>query len=292
MNWEPLPPRSSRRRAYESSANMSTDANKEEQNNERPKNRPGFNSYLRVNLHDSAMRSFHDVTLEIQDKLQAAHDAEKSEAEAANVTYIQKRPIRIRPRSLDSLHLTLFFGGEVLCELPPDELSEWHANVATRLEQSGFALDGKSFFRTDAHPDDYFFSVKEIRTFPPTRHNLLVAILETGLALHKVHDDIRDLAEKSPGQKLKSVLDRSFELWTPHITLASVVPGTGGSSRQQRKSIRKVLKTMNLNERDAIAGSHKVTGISMGGPVPEQVPLDWNFRFRLRDRPKAPWLEG
>ena len=49
----------------------------------------------------------------------------------------------------------------------------------------------------------------------------------------------------------------------------------------QRGVIQQVLQDWNLD--DSVAGLHYATGVSMGGPVPEQVPLDWNFRYRVRE---------
>ena len=289
--------------------------NKKEQ---RRKNRPGFNSYLKVLLDQSTMRMLQTTILDIRQKVQESNEKEtgveggeertskEETAEETNVSSNQpqrnkSRPLlRIKPRSLESLHMTLFFGGETLCELSPEELTVWHEQVAKRIRQSfppssdgttkklldfcqcccggdGSAATGNS--ETDDDNDDcYWFRLKEVCVFPPRRKNLIVATLEASPAWHTLHDDIRAIAAHSESSEgLRNLVEStSFEKWTPHITLANIIAsGPRSVQRAQTKRLGEMLHQVELPE--SLQGMLKANAITMGGPVPQQVPLDWNF---------------
>lgn len=227
----------------------------------------------------------------------------------------RQRHIKFKPRSRASLHSTLFFGGEVLCSLPPSELIEWHARVKERLARSGYVLkstkestiyeedngndSNDQTFQEEFDPDDYWFRIKELSLFPPRRNNLIVAILEASPAWQALHDDIRDIAVNSISQGLQSVTKRSKAQWVPHVTLGNLSRG--------KKAELQALQTM-LVECSSLRYKHLATGaasggdrhtpttvdpvdfdnsdkvqaihVSMGGPIPEQVALDWDFSKR------------
>jgi len=290
--------------------------NKKEQ---RRKNRPGFNSYLKVLLDHSTMQLLQTTILDIRQKVQESNEKEtgvveggeertnkEETAEETNVNLNQPqqrnepRPLlRIKPRSLESLHMTLFFGGEILCELSPEELTAWHEQVAKRIQQSfppssdgptknlldfcrcccsgGSAATGNS--ENDDDDDDcYWFRLKEVCVFPPHRKNLIVATLEASPAWHTLHDDIRAIAAHSESsERLRNLVEStSFEKWTPHITLANIIAsGPRSVQRAQTKRLGEMLQEIELSE--SLQGVLKANAITMGGPVPQQVPLDWNF---------------
>ena len=79
--------------------------------------------------------------------------------------------------------MTFFFGGEALCELPPNELLDWHTKVQNRLNEANFVLlegqNNKNNNKMDdgeKAQDDYYFDVTDMRLFSPGRNNLVRAI--------------------------------------------------------------------------------------------------------------------
>jgi hypothetical protein len=129
----------------------------------RVNHRPGgFNSYLEVLLDETTMDLLHEMAVGVQSRIQQQEEKDRNEQEKSITTaqtgnnaqalssqqqnsnhssFSKKRkPLRFKPRSQGSLHMTLFFGGETICELPPEELSEWHQCLSERLAKSGFCL--------------------------------------------------------------------------------------------------------------------------------------------------------
>jgi 2'-5' RNA ligase len=341
-------------------------------NRQRKPNRPGFNSYLKVNLDDAAMDRLHRVATRIQSKVQyweqqrqqhekrlanqevdtglvdndgkgkagdiktnyCAGDEhvtdpfvqENEQGQSARIKTLarppkgerpkQQRPLSFKARSRASLHMTLFFGGEYLCELPGGELQDWYDKVRARLERSHFFVlqeepQQQAMTTTTKTIDDYWFHVTEIRMFPPGRNNLIVAELNASEAWHTLHSDIRDIAQNANSALLNEVVAYGKERWTAHITLGNVV---GGASKGQvRQAFTEILQEVladdfHSDERENLAekegGSHGTTtlctkfhlfkvatfGISMGGPVPKQVQLDWNFTFKPPPQPSKSTL--
>lgn len=189
----------------------------------------------------------------------------------------QTLQIKIKPRSLESLHMTLFFGGEILCDLSPEELIEWHSQVEKRIQQSflcekeSAALDDSPDRRTD----EYWFRLKELTLFPPPRKNLIVASLEASSAWHLLHDDIRAIAEQSKSEKLRGIVKQSsFQQWKPHITLANLrFAGARKSQRLSQEHLQKILKQIDFPPGPELHAN----GIAMGGPIPNQALLNWDF---------------
>jgi 2'-5' RNA ligase len=317
------------------------------------KQRRPLNSYLKVELDDDTMDWLHDIAVKLQndmrsmakdgytmdrpqgiidvnrqnDKQNTSKDDEGTEREMP--TAIKKHHFNFRPRSRTSLHMTLFFGGEVLCALPPSELIDWHANVKARLKQSNFALKldpamisdskGIEVSSTDLEPqapeeseqaeptelqeeskqtkrketlvqveleqDQYWFRIKGLSLFPPRRNYLIVALLEASPSWHALHDDLRELAASGDLESLRSITKRGKGEWTPHITLGNLY----GGKKADLGAVRKMLQDFPLNDPEIEsynpASEHlevnvervEATRISMGGPVPQQVELDWNF---------------
>lgn len=287
-------------------------------------NRPGFNSYLKVMLDDTTMDRLHGVAKRIQtlvqelDKKETKVDVDDSnnakskespdEPQSTNEKDQEvkpkkkkgKKPPNFKPRSRASLHMTFFFGGEYLCELPQEELLDWHGKVKDRLAQSNFLLasateEGGNDYEEDAQHntiiDEYYFDVTDVRLFPPGRNNLVVAHLEAAPAWHALHNDIRDVARNSSSEGLKEVMAYGKEKWTAHITMGNTLGG--GTKAQAKKTFNEVLEQVmkelreeHRKERDIESSSHeclfkaRTHGIAMGGPVPEQVELDWDFAYK------------
>ena len=258
--------------------------------------------------------------------------------------------------------MTLFFGGEVLCQLPDHELKDWYEKVQYCLGEAGFHNDlisssssplptGEDTFnatsrnenddddknklgqktdastdalsttttttttgrRSDDDDDDFWFHVTSISMFPPKRNNLVVAILEASPAWHMLHHNIRNIAKNGNSQGLKDITAYSPDTWIAHVTLGNIVGGEGSTKSQIRTAFDEVLGQITISDgllagqRDNDAGDStsdiggqlikakrlqsterdflfaaRTQGIAMGGPVPDQVPLDWDFTYRPR----------
>jgi len=273
----------------------------------RRRNRPGFNSYLKVLLDDSTLQLLRNTTLDIQKMIEKGGDEQEQAATPAKsnteVSTVDDQvinlvlypssdgnrkpsppsppPLRLKPRSLNSLHMTFFFGGEVLCELSPEDLTAWYEQIAKRIRQSFPSDELRSYFSSPqpeaSYANDYWFRLQEICLFPPRRRNLLVATLEASPAWHALHDDIRAIAlrDDSPEPLRNLVQSSSFQQWKPHITLANIrTSGPRSSQRAQADYLSEILQEVEL----PIEATLKANGITIGGPVPEQAEtLDWNF---------------
>jgi hypothetical protein len=208
--------------------------------------------------------------------------------------------LRIKPRPSTSLH---FFVEEALCELPAEALTQWHSDVRALLEVAGFVTkvtapisnhnDSASAsaststsclptINTTTSLDEYWFRVEGIRTFPSRRNNLIVGVvLDASPRWHELYADIRDLARGSPAHALRAIVRSDKNEWIPHVTLANVYGG-GKAEHQQLDHLLTELSLLNLGSTAKATDSTIVvnaSGISMGGPIPIQEKLDWNFNF-------------
>jgi 2'-5' RNA ligase len=251
-------------------------------------NRPGFNSYLKVLLDDRTMDTLHRMALEIQSRLIQGSKAEEREGGEIGKQPAQdssrspdqkdsKKTLRFKPRSRQSLHMTLFFGGETICELPPNELSEWHRRLSRRLAQSGFCLNDHNPKEIDVF-GNYSLRVDGLKVFPPQRNNLIVATLELAPLWHLLHDDIRKIAQdESCSEALAEVTAYSKNKWIAHVTLGNVNGGPKSKINSLHTLLGEVFEKHAPSE-IIEAGSDPV-GIAMGGPMPDQVDLDWEYRY-------------
>jgi 2'-5' RNA ligase len=313
----------------------------------RKPNRPGFNSYLKVLLDDCTMDRLHSIAGKVQEKVQGLQNerkidestsdpnlsdiagdksqekqetnAKRDEEQAQRKATRKQQPLKFKARSRASLHMTFFFGGEVLTALPAAELIDWHGKVRDRLEESGFCLastetsgqEGADEVGTNQSTadDNFWFDVTEICMFPPRRNNLIVAVLEASPAWHQLHKDVRDIAKEGESKALKDLTTYSKDKWTAHITLGNIFGG--GSKGEVRNVFTKLLDDISdeliHDQQSHVDQAHSVPvssgdgaketgsrkrgktkvvlfkgstqGIAMGGPVPEQVKLDWNFTY-------------
>lgn len=271
----------------------------------RPKrtNRPGKNSYLKVELDNTVLEKWHQLMQRLSDDFRAratssagivtSLDATKvksdgvlqnNDGEEPNFLSEQRRPLSIKVRSLSSLHMTLFFGGETLCALPAHELQLFHTQVAWELQRRNL----RSLSQSDLNTAETFnadepravgisstFSVREICLFPPRRNNLVVAKLEAPSEWLHVHDSIRQIALRSDSKPLVEIAqDCGKPRWVPHVTLANVIGGSNGERQDLRRELQGI--TQELLDQD-FAGNIVAHRVSMGGPTPQQAELDWNF---------------
>ena len=257
------------------------------------RNRPGCNSYLKIVLDERMMAVLHRSTRVLKNVFW--EEAERSNASAPTAKAFMNRssrggqaprPLSIHPRSLDSLHMTFFFGGEVLTSLSAEELTTWHSEVEALFTRSGFYLrkDMDSTLdvagtESEARSNDakYWLRVRDIRLFPPRRNNLIVAVLDASAAWHELYQGLRQIAKSSSCQSLAEVVNFSKEVWVPHITLANI---RGQGTADQREVLQSLLDSMvptlqNDSNNEPLA--LQPTYIGMGGPMPNATILDWNF---------------
>ena len=268
------------------------------------KNRPGFNSYLKVMLDEKTMGILHEMAVQVKNQIQESTDEQGKEEEVEKTmeqdtlespkqdgkTSKKKKVLRFKPRSRASLHMTLFFGGETICELPQNELLDWHGRVSERLEKSGFHLEDSDSNSTES-TGGYSFKLVGLKVFPPQRNNLIVGILEPAPEWHVLHNDICDLAkDESRSTALAEITKRSKGKWISHITLGNLYGGT----KAQAKSLDSLLEDVFQSTLPSSDNDHRsnnngcflawTSGIAMGGPVPKQVELDWDFQYGVSRR--------
>lgn len=289
FGWEPLPPRRTsyagarrnhNKQSYEDDQDRTPEQQskrKQQQGGGRRKNRPGYNSYLKVELESHVTSQLHAMTVELQSNLQSALLASPLSNDAS---------FGIKPRSLQSLHMTLFFGGEYLCELDAPDLLDWYQRILVVLNKFGFLVSSSETTLPDhdvqdsSSPDgptpDLWFEIKDIRLFPPRRNNLVVAVLEASPAWHELHHELRATANEV--KALQDTLQYSKETWTAHITLANLSQKARSGTKEQTRILERLMKSIPLDQRRLLPKS-----IAMGGPVPTQVPdLSWDFWFQAR----------
>ena len=258
-------------------------------------NRPGFNSYLKVVLDDESLSKLRSMTLNIQDQVMKNNEQKEETTlqtlpettprisdQTGSQPAKKQRPLTIKPRSAESLHMTFFFGGEVLCDIPAEELVDFHEKVATLLASKGFVLGETNEQSKDV---DATFVIKELVTFPPRRHNLIVALLEAPPLFVELHDTIRSIAQTGPSEALRDITSYSKERWTPHVTLANIYGGSKTDLGRLKELLKEVTQQQTsqsgLKETGSDQGSimleAQATCVGIGGPVPQQVELDWTF---------------
>lgn len=280
------------------------DIHEEVTQKEKPKKptRP-LHSYLKVVLDDATMDHLHHISVKLGKDIQTAiiSDSQKQEVDER-----RKRPIRFRYRSRNSLHFTFFFGGQVLCSIPAEELSTWHTDIKGRFCKSQFYLDSEGPIvsqssapervvleslapdatigdeEIEVDKDEYWFRIKKLSLFPPKRGYLIVAILEASPAYHALYRDIRSVALNGDSKELKSLAEKDKGPdWIPHITLGNLYGGT----KDDKRAVGEMLEHYSLENGAPDEASNDAIGvkcITMGGPVPQQVELDWDFQNRQR----------
>jgi 2'-5' RNA ligase len=322
-SWDPLPPKRSRASLtavdpHDEEREQHHDENEQESSRGikhdpgaattkiRPRNRPGFNSYLKVDMPDKVLQNLRQIVQTVASNYDDAAESIQQQAptdEATSTTMMiaaNKRPFRIKPRALESLHMTLFFGGETLGQIGTGQLEDLHQKCTSVIRGSGFIatsaanssgpttggpmVDDSSstaaaYGRMPCHPDnDFWFTIKEVRVFPPGRSNLIVAILEAAPAWHTLHNVLREAARAVESDEIRTVLNYSHETWVAHITLANIISPKGPTKRTLQRLQQKL-----YNAQLALPDDQRrvfAKGISMGGPLPTQVDLNWDFPFR------------
>lgn len=288
------------------------------------------NSYLKILMDDSVFEDLHFLTQQLKSRWEAAAAENRNESlyvdfqalsevisdaafqpftneksqvsqESNDLHKNDSRPnLKIKTRSQESLHVTYFFCGTMLNEMPKDQLVLLNNMFHARLKH----IDNKD--------GEYWLRFKSIDLFPPQRLNLIAAKFESSPALDELFEELCDIAmtPKSVGKKsdeeaedvnkhpfalqqkeyefplLRSNVfkqvkkrqqqqkrnDNTTSPWVAHVTLANIVGGKNSGVKQLREWLNdQQLKSEGLREDIA------VKGLSLGGPYPEHVDLDWNF---------------
>jgi hypothetical protein len=123
-----------------------------------------------------------------------------------------------------------------------------------------------------------------LKVFPPQRNNLVVAILDPAPAWHILHKDIRQLSSQDQQSKaLAEITKFSKEKWVSHVTLGNLYGRIKPQIRSLDSLLERVFGSKKLPSKiDGFSFEACTSGITMGGPIPEQVKLDWDFRY-VRD---------
>lgn len=283
-----------------------------------PSTEPIKNSYLKLTLDELSVATLHQVALVMH---QTAIELRNERAEPMKTDDIMtdsttrtttaidttnfnttptkhSKPLSFRPRSLLSLHITLFFGGHALAALTRAELLQWHQGVS-QLIRATIPNDDSTAGVGIKLPR---MILKDLTSFPPRRNNLIVAVLEPSAELRDLHDAILDFTlrfckdddgdkdEKDNGSGagkalLRQVCRKNRRRWTPHVTLGNLSglkrtrkgkDGDGGNddydSFDNLETVlaagRQELQRHILNDGGGEEFEMVSRGVSMGGPLP------------------------
>ena len=289
------------------------------------------NSYLKILADDAVFEELHSLTQQLKASWEAEHctdsidmefqalsevisdvafqpsiDGPTAESEQTDANNSRPR-FKIKTRSLQSLHMTYFFCGTMLNEMPADQLTLLNVMLHERLNN------------IDNRDGSYWIKFKSIDLFPPQRQNLIAAKFESSPALDELYEELCDIAmtpksdngkndnedntDKHPftlAQKeyefpllrsnvFKQVKKRRQQQkrnkntaspWVAHVTLANIVGGKKSGIKQfgEWLSEQQFGATGRLSDEEHTI----VKGFTLGGPYPEHVDLDWNYPFDLR----------
>jgi len=79
---------------------------------------------------------------------------------------------------------------------------------------------------------------------------------------------------------LQQIAKKSHNTWTPHVTLANIIV-QGKERGSHMQALKKQLDQTSQALTNKLGSSSNLRGISMGGPVPSQVALNWDFASPL-----------
>jgi len=185
------------------------------------------NTYLKIDMDESIFDQLHNmvnrVAREWTEENNTRHQQSKSKKQA-------KKQLTISPRSRHSLHMTYFFMGRVLNDMPSEEVQRWNSLVRSCVLE-----------HNKSTPRLYSLRFKNLILFPPNRNYLVVAEFEASSDLVDLYDQFCSLAlaEKSGDKTDDDVYEfpllRDLTLkqqqydskWIPHVTLGNVQGGSG-----------------------------------------------------------------
>ncbi|KAL3763190.1 hypothetical protein ACHAW5_005087 [Stephanodiscus triporus] len=219
------------------------------------------NSYLKIIMNDNVYDQLHHTVCQIRHLWEEENNINDHTKQSMS-TKKSRRQLLIKPRSLNSLHMTYFFAGTVLEEMACEELQLWKTMVKKCVVA-----------HSNVSPVDYYLRFKSIIVFPPSRSNLIVAVFEASSALEELYEKLCELAvmEKQSTTDTKIGNDNSmrnevfveemndwrayefpllreltlnqqpqrkqhrFRPWVAHVTLANLVGGSKGEVNRLSK---------------------------------------------------------
>ena len=230
------------------------------------------NTYLKISMDDAVFNQLHTAICDVSRQWQDENSQSSISKKQAN------KQMSINPRTCQSLHMTYFFASQVLDEMSSSELQLWHEMVGRCILEHN---KGSS--------RDYSLRMNKLRTFPPNRDYLIVAEFDPSNDLVELYDELCKLAVKEKENSCKEEIDDieyEFPLlqaltsrqqksnWIAHITLGNI----SGGSKDDMATFKQWLGNKSIQV-DAISSKISIQGLTIGGPVPRQAELDWNFPF-------------
>ena len=264
------------------------------------------NSYLKLSLDESVFNSLHQMICQTKDHWDSSsarqhqdhhHYQQQKQPQQETVSKKQsKRYLTIKPRSLSSLHMTYFFCGKVLDEMSSDELRLWNMMVrdcvaAHNRNRSDSTDDSTTCL------DEYKLQFKGLQLFPPNKNYLIVAVFESSSKLDGLYEELCNLAARKKSVQDGASDDKKYifpllsELtarqhskrnnnnspsWVAHVTLGNL---SGGNTEDTKRLNTWIKDYMHQSVDSSLGNDIKVTGLSLGGPIPSHVDLDWDFPF-------------
>ncbi len=253
------------------------------------------NSYLKLSFDKSAFHSLHELIRMTKQQWDSSQERQHTDMKTVSKKQ-SKRQLTIKPRTLPSLHMTYFFCGKLLDEMPSDELHLWNSMVRERLLQ----YNDKG---ATSSAGEYTLQFKGLKLFPPNKHYLIVAMFEPSSKLYGLYEELCNLAmsEKAShhrtsnaGEESKYLFPLLAELtksqhekrnqnkenspsWVAHVTLGNL----SGGSREDVKRLYSWLQDYDYQGNDMLqlANDINVNGLALGGPIPSHVDLDWDYPF-------------
>ncbi len=263
------------------------------------------NSYLKLSLDESVFNSLHQLICQTKDhwdsssarQQQDHHHQQQQQQQQQQDTVSKKqgkRYLTIKPRSLSSLHMTYFFCGKVLDEMSSDELRLWNMMVRDCLAAHNRNRSDNTDDSTTSL-DEYRLQFKGLQLFPPNKNYLIVAVFESSSKLDGLYEELCNLAAMKNSMQDGASDDKTYifpllsELtarqhskrnnnnspsWVAHVTLGNI----SGGNTEDIKRLSTWIEDHKHQSVDSLLGNDiKVNGLSLGGPIPSHVDLDWDF---------------
>lgn len=257
------------------------------------------NSYLKLSFDKSAFHSLHELIRMTKQQWDSSQERQHDTMKTVVSKKQSKRQLTIKPRTLPSLHVTYFFCGKVLEDMPCEDLHLWNSMVRERLLEYNNANDA-----TSSYAGEYTLQFKGLRLFPPNKHYLIVAMFEPSSKLYGLYEELCNLAitEKpshhhhvsDTGDESKYMFPLLAELtksqhdkrnqnkenspsWVAHVTLGNL----SGGSREDVDRLKSWLEDYKYQGIDMaqLVNEINVNGLALGGPIPSHVDLDWDYPF-------------
>jgi hypothetical protein len=257
-------------------------------------------SYLQINFDTDFIDTLHGVLCDF--KVQFESVSRPKEFVRHNNDWGQIVPLDIQPYAKEDMQsVVLFDADDTLFEMPPELLIKYHRGLTRRLNKCGFLSDSNYISNTSStnySSDDsafppgrptphWYIRVKELKLAPRDKLNTIVAVLQPSPFWRRLHKEIQNLANRTPGMIRTR---HTEELWEPTVTIAHVYCGMAGRTKYETL-LRDLLPIMPFHRFNV---SSKIQSITMGGIIPTLPPieqerqqqhqrqLNWNFQFHGR----------